>query len=353
MGNNNEIRDQARRETQEMLSRTPAFLDLNQQEQLALYQQMYEAKATELSLRGPAPRKPRSAMATSMADDDPNAINRNTRIDQAGALIGDFVDQVDFPGFVKELLKGVFDANLEVTLDQMNTYIDLMKEATKAVSEFVRKIPDEEAIYQLADSDPKFSALPNPAYVAPGPAMPDQSAPTPAPGAAPRVILGDKDGNALDMGDNMVKAKILETKIAMAQEQRALLRETILMGVSRLVVEKGVVRATCEFNFKATENIQRSNMDQTKTSRQGGGGLGVGFLGFRFGGGGSTKTTKISISSVAGQQSSELTSKLTGFVEIQFKSDYFRLDNFAEMYGKIKSESPSAAAPAAALPPAR
>ena len=41
------------------------------------------------------------------------------------------------------------------------------------------------------------------------------------------------------------------------------------------------------------------------------------------------KSTTISISSNKGTQSDELKAQLTGEVEIQFKSDYFKLDNFA------------------------
>ena len=46
---------------------------------------------------------------------------------------------------------------------------------------------------------------------------------------------------------------------AMAKEQRALLRETILMGVSRLVVEKGRVKASVLFDFKAEEKILKAD----------------------------------------------------------------------------------------------
>ena len=44
---------------------------------------------------------------------------RYIRIEQACELAGEFIQSVDFPGFVRDLLKGVFDANLEVTLKPM------------------------------------------------------------------------------------------------------------------------------------------------------------------------------------------------------------------------------------------
>jgi hypothetical protein len=41
------------------------------------------------------------------------------------------------------------------------------------------------------------------------------------------VALTDKDGNRLDVGDNELKARIMDAKIRMAQEQRAMLREML------------------------------------------------------------------------------------------------------------------------------
>jgi hypothetical protein len=79
--------------------------------------------------------------------------HENRRIEQAGELAGDFVQQVDFPGFVRDLLKGVFDANLEVTIKQMDKYIELMKAATASISKFVNAIDDAASFGYLAEND--------------------------------------------------------------------------------------------------------------------------------------------------------------------------------------------------------
>src|SRR5205085_398758 len=80
----------------------------------------------------------------------------------------------------------------------------------------------------------------------------------------PKQVLTDKDGNVVAGKSDQeisaeVKAKIMDAKIQMAREQRALLRETILMGVSRLVVERGRVQASVLFDFKAGEHIQKQD----------------------------------------------------------------------------------------------
>ncbi len=54
------------------------------------------------------------------------------------------VDAVDFPGFVRDLIKGTFDAILDVSTQQMEAYLDLLREATKSVDEFLAGIDDED-----------------------------------------------------------------------------------------------------------------------------------------------------------------------------------------------------------------
>jgi hypothetical protein len=132
----------------------------------------------------------------------------------------------------------------------------------------------------------------------------------------------------------------MEAKIAMAREQRALLRETILMGITRLVVEKGNVKAAVVFDIKASEKIDKADKAAMKesvsksTSVSASGGLLGSILGGpKAGHTNSQRKTKISVSSAKSQSSTDLSAKITGSVDITFKSDYFKLDNFATMYG--------------------
>ncbi len=339
MPNSATLKDLARQQAREALALSATFANMPREEQLGIYSDLvksnYEnlAKQSGLSAALATPKK-----ASDMIDD---ARHLNRRIDQAGDLAGDFIQNVDFPKFVRDLLKGVFDANLEVTIKQMEAYTNLMKAATASISKFVNAIDDTAAFGYLAENnsdDFSFDFDDN---------EKDED-------GNPKAILTDKQGNKLDVGDNEVKAKIMDAKIAMAKEQRALLRETILMGVTRLVVERGNVKASVLFDIKAAEKIQKADKAAIKKSKSssrsmsGGGGL----LGKIFGGvsGGQTSSereTQISVSSAKSVASTDLAAKITGSVDITFKSDYFKLDNFAEMYGNLKKEEE---APRAALP---
>lgn len=344
----------ARAQAQELLASSPSFSTLSRAERFDLYRQLVDERLAALrgsgqtghghpdrsSAQANLPFLPKGPQKASDMIND--ARHKNERIDQVGDLAGDFVDSVDFPGFVKDLLKGVFDANLNVTLQQMAAYQELLKAATASVAKFVNAIDDTAAFGYLAENNGDEFGL----------SFDDEKKDE---SGQPALALTDKDGNKLDLGDNEVKAKIMEAKIAMAREQRALLRETILMGITRLVVQKGVVKASVLFDIKATEKVQKADKAAIKNSVSTSGSIKAsgGLIGSIFGGpsGGTTRSTRkttISISSTKSEATTDLAAKLAGSVEIEFKSDYFKLDNFMTMYGnQLAPGAPGAALPGA------
>lgn len=326
------IKDLAREYTRRTLSQSATFHQLGVDDQKALYLDVYRQNYQQLAQNANGGRSQQQGLqsrafadpkkASDMIDDTRHT---NKRIDQAGELAGGFIDEVDFPGFVKDLLKGVFDANLEVTLAQMESYQKLLKAATQSVSKFINAIDDAASFGYLAENNSEEFGL----------GFSDEENED----GSRKLQLTDKNGEPVDLGDNQVKAKIMDAKIQMAKEQRAMLRETILMGITRLVVEKGNVKASVLFDIKATEQVQKSDkaaLQELKSSSHSVSASG-GLLGSIFGGpkGGSTSSTrksKISVSSAKSVASTELAAKVAGSVDITFKSDYFKLDNFAALY---------------------
>lgn len=330
------LKELARAKTRDTFRNMPTFFSLDVGEQKELFREAYRRNYDELAVAAqpasqqqsvsnafaPVPRPPQKA--SDMIDDERH---QNKRIDQAGELAGEFIDEVDFPGFVKDLLKGVFDANLKVTLDQMTTYQKLLQTATQSVAKFANAIDDTTAFGYLAENQGDDFSI-------------DFSDSETESDGSPKAVLTNASGEPVDIGDNQVKVKIMEAKIAMAREQRALLRETILMGITRLVVEKGNVKAAVVFDIKASEKIDKADKAAMKeaisksTSVSASGGLiGSIFGGPKAGHTTSERKTKISVSSAKSKSSTDLSAKITGSVDITFKSDYFKLDNFATMYG--------------------
>ena len=235
----------------------------------------------------------------------------------------------------------------------MEAYQKLLKTATKSVAEFVNAIDNAAAFGYLAENKSDDFSI-------------DFDDNDRDDAGKPKPVLTNKEGERLDIGDNEIKAKIMDAKIAMAKEQRALLRETILMGISRLVVERGKVKASVLFDIKAGEQINKADKAAMKEAHSSGTSMRAsgGLIGSIFGGpaGGHTRSdskTQISISSAKSTATTSLEAKLAGEVEIIFKSDYFKLDNFASMYSGVTAGdraavggAPGVVAGAPAGPPA-
>ncbi len=318
------IKAQAVEETKSLLASSSGFAQLPRNEKEQLFRDVYREQYRRLS---DAMRSGRNggaeltrafegapAPASEQIDDERH---RNRRMDEAGQMVGDFVREVDFPGFVSDLLKGVFDANLDVTLTQMEEYQKLLKTATQSIAQFAQRVDPAAAFARLAESEPEEFSF----------GFDDE-------GGRQVPILKDKDGNAVDTENSRIKAKVMDATLELAREQRKLLRESILMGISRLVVEKGQVKASVVFDMKASEEIEKQDRAGDRTTTSGGGSIGFGgvpVVGSRLGGSVSRRRTQISVSSAKSQQDSELAAQLTGSVDIQFKSDYFQLDNFLDI----------------------
>lgn len=342
-----QLKQQARANARRALAMSPSFHQLGAAEQRELFRDIYRSQFDDLARESGLTGGRSTAMAdpkkaSEMIDDSRHL---NPRIEQAGELAGEFIEEVDFPKFVRDLLKAVFDANLEVTLTQMESFQELLKTATASISKFVNAIDDTAAFGYLAENQGDDFNI-------------DFSDTEADKDGNPKATLTDKDGEPVDLGDNEIKSRIMDAKIAMAKEQRALLRETILMGVTRLVVEKGQVKASVLFDIKASEKIDKADKAALKESVAKSGTVSAsgGLIGKIFGGpsGGYTtskRKTKISVSSAKSTASTDLAAKVAGSVDIQFKSDYFKLDNFAQMYGPVTETDRAAAGGAPAATP--
>jgi hypothetical protein len=242
----------------------------------------------------------------------------------------ELVDSVDFPKFVADLLKAVFDANLKVMKQQTDSYIKLMKEATKSTADFIKKVKDDDTFAKLAESRGEQ-------YNVTTEKQADGST---------KLALTNPEGDKVDTEDAEVKRHILEAKINMAKEHRAALREVLLMGVTRLVVERGEIEAGVEFSVKATRNSLARHDDQNINVAS----VSAEYespLGGLFGGpSGSINVTNtnIQVNTSEKKATDDLSATLKGKVNIKFKTDYFKLDNFANMYadGGVAALKPAA-----------
>ena len=342
MNNIDQLKEQARLQARDILSQDDDFKNMNIEDQKKMYLEVVGEQIDKLKsaqngtgfAQATATRRRRDDRASDLIDDSRHEKGFEEGVD----AFEDLVDSVDFPAFVRDLLKSVFDANIEVMKAQTDDYIRLMKEATSGLAKFIKQIDDTTAFAYLAENKPdEFNIS----------LEEDED-------GSEKMSLTDPKGEAVDIGDNQVKAQIMDAKIKMAQEHRAALREMVLMGLTRLVVDKGKVEAEVHFEFKGSRTGEKKDkaLNKTQTSSGTSARASTGLIGKLFGGGSgghtrSTRTTKFSVSSAKSTSEDELKAKLRGFVDIQFSTDYFKLDNFAQMYAPPTEEEKQAALPAA------
>jgi hypothetical protein len=336
-----QLTQQARAYARRVCSQSESFPGLRFEDQQSVYKslvQEYIDKRTPA--RGPGNGSP-SAYARSMATDsgkDMGYKGYDPGFQGDTQAFNDLVESVDFPKFVADLLKAVFDANLTVMKQQTDSYIKLMKECTKSAADFIKQIKDDDTFGALVEKHSDRYNLANERQ----------------PDGTTKLNLTTPDGDKVDLEDAEVKKDIVEAKLNMAKEHRAALREVLLMGVTRLVVDKGLVEAGVDFSIKANRQSAAHHEDQNVnvTNLQTGFGGGLGSL---FGGPSASldmTNTNIQVNTSDKKASDDLSATLHGKVSIQFKTDYFKLDNFANMYadGGVAALKPAAGGPGGGLP---
>lgn len=330
-----QMKDTARSMARDVLAGSPVFHAMSLDDQRSIYLSLIQENIDK--------QRGQYGLATSMATDSGKEMGYKGYDPGFGGdtkAFNDLVDSVDFPGFVADLLKAVFDANLKVMKQQTDSYIKLMKECTKSTADFIKTVKDEESFAKLAENHgDKYNVITEKA----------------ADGST-KLALTDPSGDKLDPEDTAVKRAILEEKINMAKEHRAALREVLLMGVTRLVVNKGVIEASVDFTVKANRESKAHHDDTNINTVNAQFGYDPPLFGLFGGPSGSVSVsnTNIQVNTSDKKATDELSATLHGKVNIEFKTDYFKLDNFASMYadGGTAALKPAAGAPALAPAPA-
>jgi hypothetical protein len=308
-----QIKDYARSQARSVLAGSLVFKGMPLEDQRSIYRTLVDEHiAKQLAKHG---------LARSFATDSGKEMGYkgyDPGFQGDTAAFNELVDSVDFPKFVADLLKAVFDANLKVMKTQTDTYIKLMKEATKSSADFIKKVKDEESFARLAETrGEQYNVTTEKA----------------ADGSM-KLALTNPQGDKVDTEDSEVKRHILEAKINMAKEHRAALREVLLMGVTRLVVKKGEIEAGVEFSVKAQRESKAHHEDQNINVTSAQFEYEPPLFGLFGGPSGSVSTTNtnIQVNTSDKKATDDLSATLKGKVKIEFATDYFKLDNFATMY---------------------
>jgi hypothetical protein len=309
-------------------------------------------------------------LATVQADQRPGGNFKPGAADKIGSVTKQTLDAIAFPTFVSELISGTFNAITNASIKQMEAYSKLLGDVGRTVDDFMtQNISDNQARDWLVQSYPMFLRV----ETSGGGSQPPRASKsktsktrTPArgsgePAQARLVASDDADTKKLPdwAGDLGVPGKAsldedwLESKLLpaarrkLAQTRLQVLSTIVLMGMNRITVTGGKLRATMAFHIDTSDAAREERATDLDFRLAAQGGVNFGFWHA------SMQTSVAYVSSTRNTADSEMNvaADLTSEVEIHFRSDPFPLERMAgsAALGRIAANTPvpSAAAPVA------
>jgi hypothetical protein len=263
---------------------------------------------------------PQSPSSSAPAVVQPSPAPKRSGTEEIGERARRVLDAVDFPSFVSGLIRGTFQAIVDATAQQVREYARLVADLAKTVDEFTRdNVTKNQARDHLAQKHAADLAVLLPQPGAAGePSLVARQDPDASPEWLDQYGLG---GEALT--PELVEGPLLEAgRRALGEERMRLLANMVLLGISRIVVDDGQVRAKLQFHAQAREQV---NADIT--------GATVGqsdSIAARNSGTASGVTTMVSTVNVNAQADVAIRTDLVGEVSVKFRTETFNLERFAE-----------------------
>lgn len=170
-----------------------------------------------------------------------------TGVHAAGALI----QEVDFPVFVAELVRGVFQAVVDSTIQQMEAYAELVQSVALSLNEFRdQNVSKNQARDHLVSKYPSLMQI----SVQEG-----EPRVVPREGAGFGELPNFQEDFGLDEEVSDLDEEIIEEVLVpaarneLAERRQKLLATMVLMGINRIVVTDGRINAKVKFNFYASD----------------------------------------------------------------------------------------------------
>ena len=255
---------------------------------------------------------------------------------QAGQTLKSLVDAVDFPRFVSSLIEGVFTSIVDSSIRQMHEFGKFLNSVAMTLKEFAQENVDlDEGRDYLAGKYPKALKVEK-SKLQRVEGIDDAEFPD------FKSIFGLQDD--LDLDDEESEQKIAESaQLQLARMRQQQLATMVLMGINRIVVTEGEIKATVQFDVSAKDTVHRdSHADQsdTQTAEQRSSAYAYqrnrSFWGTSRSGSGSNSSsvnTQVRTDNRSQNETSdsklESKAKLTGFVQVKFKSETFPLERMA------------------------
>lgn len=241
--------------------------------------------------------------------------------DAIGRRAAALADAIDFPTFVASLVHGTYDAIVDSSIKQVESFADLVGAVAKPLDQFAQEnVTDGQARAWLIEQYPGDVTL-----VQDGgeyrleplaKAGDDGQAPAPA-------WLADFGAAGGEINAETLESVVLpRARQRVAQHRLSTLSTMVLLGMQRVVVKDGTIAASLNFQAKARDRaaVQYATSNDPASGQTTWGGRGMT---------GDVVTT-VSTVAVNAQTDTDLKATLTGKVSINFASETLPLDRFVD-----------------------
>ena len=362
--------DAVRPAVRDLLLSVPAYKQLSPEEQQKIASGMVKIASYMANPSGALT----SAPATSLADaaeatkqrlaKAPGQVGQDFKagaVEQGVQQFGELIKKVDFPKFVGGLIKNVFQAIVESSIEQMRAYGELVANVAKSVDEYAQdNISENNSRDWLAGKYPEALGVStgSDSSFAEGDTQAPPSPKLEAKGDNPEEALGkiSKDLNldkpVTDLSDQAEEARLVQAaRLQMARGRQQLLASMVMLGINRIVVTDGLINAKVIFDVRASDTAARqataSMADRQSSSL-------TNKAHIDYGGWMSPVNASMdneykqehvaTVQSAVDDQSeskAQVKAQLTGEVRVNFKSDYFPMEKMAspQMIAAIQGNS--------------
>jgi hypothetical protein len=365
----------------DLLLAVPSFAQLDSAERAELAGNMVKVLSYIANPNGVAdetgPPRPQAPLARAQKDEDPVEATKRSLSKSPGFVGGGFkagavregVDQfgalvkkVDFPKFVGGLIKNVFQAIVESSIEQMRAYGELIANVAKTVDQFMA-----DNISQGAGRDWLAQRYPDALGVevnegstafAEGAEAPPPTAQLVAKGDNPEAKLTEISRDlglnppVTDVSDPNAELKIVTAaRLQMAKSRQQLLSSMVMLGINRIVVTDGTINAKVVFDMRAEDKAKRhytASMSDVESQRaKQSMNVSYGSWYSPIDASASWESEQDHVATVGSavdetsESKAEVKAKLSGEVRVNFKSDYLPLEKMAtpEMMSVIQGNS--------------
>lgn len=257
---------------------------------------------------------------------------------RAGAL----VSEIDFPGFVAGLVHGTFDAIVDASIRQMESYSSLVSAVAKTVDQFT-----DENVTPNQARDWLAQRYPGEVRVAPPTADQPQPQLVPAAEGLAPPWLADYGVDGEELTSDLLEQRVLpQVRTHVGAERQQLLATMVMLGMNRVAVKDGSI--TAKVMFRATANdaakVGYAAGSDPKSVADWGERGSLSYSG--------ASNTMVSTLGVNAQSDTTLRADLFGEVKLNFVSETLPLDKLADAAKIALVQRNSAVARVAAPVPA-